>query len=129
MACGPCKTKGPSGPLFFVLHLSARASNQHIARFSYNPENHTPTTRRGCNNYRPRKPGSMSPPQNEENAMLKYAIIFTLISLVAGALGFTGVAAGAAGIAKVLFFVFLVLAVIFVVLAVKAAGAVSKALK
>ncbi|MBU0749671.1 MAG: DUF1328 domain-containing protein, partial [Gammaproteobacteria bacterium] len=28
--------------------------------------------------------------------MLKYAIIFALISLVAGALGFTGVAAGAA---------------------------------
>ena len=35
--------------------------------------------------------------------MLKYAIIFALISLVAGALGFSGVAAGAAGIAKVLF--------------------------
>ena len=33
--------------------------------------------------------------------MLKYAIIFALISLVAGALGFSGVAAGAAGIAKV----------------------------
>ena len=31
--------------------------------------------------------------------MLKYAIVFALISLVAGALGFTGVAAGAAGIA------------------------------
>ena len=30
--------------------------------------------------------------------MLKYAIIFALISLVAGALGFSGVAAGAAGI-------------------------------
>ena len=40
--------------------------------------------------------------------MLKYAIVFALISLVA-ALGFTGVAAGAAGIAKVLFVVFLIL--------------------
>ena len=30
--------------------------------------------------------------------MLKYAIIFALISLAAGALGFSGVAAGAAGL-------------------------------
>jgi uncharacterized membrane protein YtjA (UPF0391 family) len=34
--------------------------------------------------------------------MLKYAIVFAVISLIAGALGFGGVAAGAAGIAKVL---------------------------
>ena len=59
--------------------------------------------------------GRASQPQNEENAMLKYAIVFALISLVAGALGFTGVAAGAAGIAKVLFVVFLILTLIFVV--------------
>ena len=31
--------------------------------------------------------GRASQPQNEENAMLKYAIVFALISLVAGALG------------------------------------------
>ena len=37
--------------------------------------------------------------------MLKWAIIFAVISLVAGVFGFTGVAAGAAGIAKVLFFI------------------------
>ena len=37
--------------------------------------------------------------------MLKWAIIFFLISLVAGVLGFTGVAAGAASISKVLFFI------------------------
>ena len=73
--------------------------------------------------------GRASQPQNEENAMLKYAIIFALISLIAGALGFTGVAAGAAGIAKVLFVVFLILTLIFVVLAFKAAGAVSRAIK
>ena len=40
--------------------------------------------------------------------MLKWALIFFLISLVAGFFGFTGVAAGAAGIAKVLFFLFLI---------------------
>ena len=45
--------------------------------------------------------------------MLKWALIFGLISLCAGVLGFTGVAAGAATIAKVLFFVFLALCVLF----------------
>src|SRR5579862_5963428 len=49
--------------------------------------------------------------------MLKYAIIFAVISLIAGALGFGGVAAGAAGIAKILFGLFLILAVVFLVLA------------
>ncbi|MNT13153.1 hypothetical protein D3C72_1481120 [compost metagenome] len=60
--------------------------------------------------------------------MLKYAIIFAVISLVAGLLGFGGVAAGAAGIAKLLFGLFLVLAVLFVVLAALGVGAVKKAL-
>jgi uncharacterized membrane protein YtjA (UPF0391 family) len=49
--------------------------------------------------------------------MLKWAFIFLVISLIAGALGFTGVARGAATIAKVLFGLFLVLFVIFLVLA------------
>jgi uncharacterized membrane protein YtjA (UPF0391 family) len=48
--------------------------------------------------------------------MLKWALIFLVISLVAGALGFTGVARSAAGIAKILFALFLVLAAIFIVL-------------
>ncbi|HTL69362.1 MAG TPA: DUF1328 family protein [Lacunisphaera sp.] len=39
--------------------------------------------------------------------MLKWAIIFGIISLIAAGLGFGGVAGAAAGIAKVLFFVFL----------------------
>lgn len=60
--------------------------------------------------------------------MLKYAIIFAVISLIAGALGFGGVAAGAAGIAKVLFGLFLVLAVVFLVLAALGVGAVRKAI-
>lgn len=64
-----------------------------------------------------------------EKLMLKYAIIFAVISLIAGALGFGGVAAGAAGIAKVLFGLFLILAVIFVVLAALGVGAVKKAIK
>lgn len=64
-----------------------------------------------------------------ETMMIKYAIIFALISVVAGALGFTGVAAGSAGIAKVLFGLFLILAVIFIVLAALGVGAAKKMLK
>ena len=60
--------------------------------------------------------------------MLKYAIIFALVALVAGALGFTGLAAAAAGIAKFLFGVFLVLALNFLVLAALGVGAVKKAI-
>jgi uncharacterized membrane protein YtjA (UPF0391 family) len=37
--------------------------------------------------------------------MIKWAIIFFLVSLVAGFFGFTGVAADFRGIAKVLFFI------------------------
>lgn len=46
--------------------------------------------------------------------MLKWALIFFLISLVAGGLGFTNVAAGASGIAKLLFGLFLLAAVVVV---------------
>jgi uncharacterized membrane protein YtjA (UPF0391 family) len=65
----------------------------------------------------------------KESLMLKYAIFFTVISLIAGALGFGGVAAGAAGIAKILFGLFLILAVIFVVLAALGVGSVQKVMK
>lgn len=52
--------------------------------------------------------------------MLKWALIFLVIALVAGALGFTGIAAASASIAKVLFGVFMLLCIIFAVLAVMA---------
>jgi len=48
--------------------------------------------------------------------MLYWAIVFLVISLVAGALGFGGISTAAAGISKILFFVFLVLAAITLVL-------------
>ncbi len=41
--------------------------------------------------------------------MLKLAIIFLIIALVAGVFGFTDIAAATPGIAKILFFAFLVL--------------------
>jgi uncharacterized membrane protein YtjA (UPF0391 family) len=72
------------------------------------------------------RPGPNLP---QEAKMLKYAIIFAVISLIAGALGFGGVAAGAAGIAKILFGLFLILAVVFLILAALGVGAARKALK
>jgi len=41
--------------------------------------------------------------------MLRWAVIFLVIALVAALFGFTGIAAAAAGIAKFLFFLFLVI--------------------
>ncbi len=48
--------------------------------------------------------------------LLKYAIIFFVISLIAGGLGFSGVSAAAGGIARILFFIFLAIAVLILVL-------------
>jgi uncharacterized membrane protein YtjA (UPF0391 family) len=56
--------------------------------------------------------------------MLKWALIFLVISLVASALGFTGISAGAGRIAKILFGVFLVIFVIFLILALMAGEAI-----
>lgn len=42
--------------------------------------------------------------------MLKWALIFFVVALVAALFGFGGIAAGAAGIGKILFFGFLILA-------------------
>lgn len=50
--------------------------------------------------------------------MIKWAIIFAIIGLIAGALGFTGAAGAAMGIAKFLFFAALLIAVILFVLGV-----------
>jgi len=48
--------------------------------------------------------------------MIKWAIIFAVIALIAGALGFTGIAGASMGIAKILFWIAVVVAVIFLVL-------------
>lgn len=50
--------------------------------------------------------------------MLKWAIIFFLISVVAGVFGFTGVAVGAQAIAKILFGIFLALFLIVLIFGV-----------
>lgn len=44
--------------------------------------------------------------------MLRWAIIFFIIAIIAAVFGFGGIAAGAVGIAKILFWIFVVLFVI-----------------
>ena len=48
--------------------------------------------------------------------MIKWAIIFAIIGLLAGVLGFTGLAGAAMGIAKFLFWAAVIIAVILFVL-------------
>ncbi|SAL58945.1 hypothetical protein AWB71_03235 [Caballeronia peredens] len=57
-------------------------------------------------------------------AMLKLAILFAIISVIAGLFGFTRVSSGAAGIAKICFFIFLILFVIFLIVAITAGSLV-----
>lgn len=54
--------------------------------------------------------------------MLKWALIFFLISIVAGLFGFTNIAAGTRTIARVLFFLALTIFVVFLVLLFMAGG-------
>lgn len=56
--------------------------------------------------------------------MLKWALIFFIISLVAGLFGFTGIATGAAAVAKILFYIAVALFVLFLVLGLMAVKAV-----
>ena len=50
--------------------------------------------------------------------MIKWAIIFAIIGLVAGVLGFTGIAGAAIGIAKFLFWAGVIIAIILFLLGV-----------
>lgn len=47
--------------------------------------------------------------------MLRYAVVFLVIALIAGLIGFTDIAAGAVQIAKILFSIFLLLFVLSLV--------------
>jgi uncharacterized membrane protein YtjA (UPF0391 family) len=50
-----------------------------------------------------------------ESDMLRWALIFLVIGLIAGVLGFTGVAGTSIAIAKVLFFIFLAIFLVLMV--------------
>jgi uncharacterized membrane protein YtjA (UPF0391 family) len=47
--------------------------------------------------------------------MLRWAVIFLVIGLIAGLLGFTGVAGASIAIAKTLFFIFMVIFLVLLV--------------
>ncbi len=51
-------------------------------------------------------------------SLLKWALIFFLISIVAGVLGFTGISADSAAIAKILFYIALAIFVILLIIGV-----------
>ncbi len=48
--------------------------------------------------------------------MLKWALIFLVVAVIAAALGFGGIAGAAAGIAKFLFVAFLIIAAVMLVM-------------
>lgn len=56
--------------------------------------------------------------------MLRWALIFFVVSLIAGFFGFTGVAQGARSIAKTLFFIAITIFVILVIVAFAVGNAV-----
>ncbi len=47
--------------------------------------------------------------------MLRWALIFFVVSIIAGVFGFTGIAAGSAAIAKTLFFLAIALFAVFLI--------------
>jgi len=49
---------------------------------------------------------------NLKDHLLRYAVIFLVIALIAGFLGFSSVMGAAAGIAQILFFVFLAITIV-----------------
>ena len=54
-------------------------------------------------------------------SLLKWALIFFLISIVAAVFGFTGISMATADIARILFYIFLVIFVVLLVLGLAAA--------
>lgn len=58
--------------------------------------------------------------------MLRWAIIFFIISIIAAIFGFGGIATAAAGIAKLLFYLFLAIAVVMLVAALLAGRSITR---
>jgi uncharacterized membrane protein YtjA (UPF0391 family) len=57
--------------------------------------------------------------------MLRWAVIFLIVGLIAGMLGFTGIAGASVGIAKFLFFLFVAMFVVFLLLGLTVFRAIS----
>lgn len=56
--------------------------------------------------------------------MLKWALFFFIIAVIAGIFGFTGIETAAMDVAKILFFLFLVVAVVLLLLGIFVARSV-----
>jgi len=61
-------------------------------------------------------PHKAGPTSELAMTILKWALIFLLVSIVAGVLGFTGISAASADIARFLFYVFVVIFLVLLVL-------------
>ncbi|KAG0758367.1 hypothetical protein G6F22_019670 [Rhizopus arrhizus] len=64
-------------------------------------------------------------PRGERFDMIKWAIIFAIIGVIAGVLGFGGIAGAAVGIAKFLFWAGIIIAVVLFLLGMTVARKVS----
>jgi uncharacterized membrane protein YtjA (UPF0391 family) len=53
---------------------------------------------------------------SKSGTILKWALIFFLVSIVAGILGFTGISAASADVARFLFYVFVVIFLVLLIL-------------
>jgi uncharacterized membrane protein YtjA (UPF0391 family) len=61
----------------------------------------------------PRRGGSL---EEQGMTLLKWALIFFVVSIIAGVLGFTGISAASADVARFLFYVFVVIFLVLLVL-------------
>jgi uncharacterized membrane protein YtjA (UPF0391 family) len=54
--------------------------------------------------------------EDQTVTLLKWALIFLVISIIAGILGFTGISAASADIARILFYIFVVIFLVLLIL-------------
>ena len=55
-------------------------------------------------------------PEDQAVTLLKWALIFFVISIIAGILGFTGISAASADVARFLFYIFVVIFLVLLIL-------------
>jgi uncharacterized membrane protein YtjA (UPF0391 family) len=100
-----------------MLPLGTRLSKSHLARYHASG---APIEPRGGTNFGVGSwvGGLDQTPTARRRAMtlLKWALIFFLVSVVAGILGFTGISAASADIARFLFYVFVVIFLVLLIL-------------
>jgi uncharacterized membrane protein YtjA (UPF0391 family) len=91
------------------LRAASRDRSAARGRSPWNQRDHQPLDRHRT---------GAAPQRLEERAMtiLKWALIFFVVSVVAGILGFTGISAASADVARFLFYVFVVIFLVLLVL-------------